>query len=201
MKKLKGGMTAEEAMAILQADPQWVAERAKQDEEHQRRVEAMRQEEAPVVVDLQAAGFAVVDSAWDLRDLGVPYPKALPILLDHLQRSYSDDVRALLASMLSVPEARSFWSELLRLYRDERGEQTKDALANVIAAIADESRLGEVISLVRDQKNGSSRLLLLCVLERSADRRARATLMELGTDPELRKEIRVILRRLKRPRR
>ena len=42
-----------------------------------------------------------------------------------------------------------------------------------------------MIDLARDARNGPGRLLLLSGLERSADPRARATLMELGTDPEL----------------
>jgi hypothetical protein len=41
----------------------------------------------------------------------------------------------------------------------------------------------------------------LSALERSADPRARAALMDLGTDPDLTKEIQVILRRLKRAKR
>ena len=61
--------------------------------------------------------------------------------------------------------------------------------------------IGDVIALARDKQHGSSRLLLLSALERSADPRARAALMELGTDPDLTKEIQVILKRLKRAKR
>lgn len=77
----------------------------------------------------------------------------------------------------------------------------KDGLAAAIAAAADDKVIGDVIDLARDARHGSSRLLLLSALERSADPRARAALMDLGTDPDLTQEIQVILRRLKRAKR
>ena len=44
-------------------------------------------------------------------------------------------------------------------------------------------------------------LLLLSALERSHDPQAWAALMDLGTDPELKKEIQVMLRRMKQAKR
>jgi len=90
---------------------------------------------------------------------------------------------------------------LTRLYRDEHEVRAKDGLAVAIAAAANDELIGDVIALARDTSQGPSRLLLLGALERSADPRARTALMELGTDPELKKEIQVILRRLKKPKR
>jgi hypothetical protein len=58
-----------------------------------------------------------------------------------------------------------------------------------------------VIALARDTSQGPSRLLLLSAIERSTDPRARAALMDLGTDLDLTEEIQVILRRLKRAKR
>jgi hypothetical protein len=58
-----------------------------------------------------------------------------------------------------------------------------------------------VIALARDKAQGPSRLLLLRALERSTDPRARASLADLGTDPDLSEEIQVILRRLERAKR
>ena len=61
--------------------------------------------------------------------------------------------------------------------------------------------ISDVIALARDKSQGPSRVLLLGALERSADPRAVAALMDLGTDEDLTKEIQVILRRLKRAKR
>ena len=90
---------------------------------------------------------------------------------------------------------------LTQLFRDEANKRAKDGLAVAIAATADEDLIGDVISLVGDTRHGPSRLLLLSARERSADPRARATLQDLATDPELTKEIHVVLRRRKRAKR
>jgi hypothetical protein len=70
-------------------------------------------------------------------------------------------------------------------------------LAVAIAGASDDEVIGDVITLARDSRHGPSRLLLLGALERSKDPRSRAALMGLGTDPELEKEIQVILCRLR----
>ncbi|BAS27245.1 hypothetical protein [Limnochorda pilosa] len=197
---MKKRITAAELMSKLNADPKFVVQRAKREEEHQKRVAEFRRAEAPLVEELRAAGFAV-ESVGSLLNTATPYPKALPILLEHLQRPYPGDVREVIARALAVPEAKFGWDVLTRLFRDERDdERAKDGLAVAIAAIADDQTIGEVIALARDPQHGSSRLLLLSALERSRDPRALAALMELETDPDLVKEIRVILRRLKRKR-
>jgi RHS repeat-associated protein len=78
----------------------------------------------------------------------------------------------------------------------EPEERVRSGLAAAIAAAADDEVIADVIALARDARHGSSRLLLLSALERSADPRARAALIELGADPDLTKEVHVILRRL-----
>lgn len=197
---MKKKVTAAELMAKLSADPEFVAKRARDEEERQKREAEWCSAEAPLVEELRAAGV-VVKSVWDLVNSTAPYPAALPILLNHVQRSYPAAVREGIARALAVPEAKFGWDVLTRLYRDEQDERAKDGLAVAVAAAASSELIGDVIALARDKSQGPSRLLLLGALERSADPQARATLMELGTDPELTKEIQAILRRLKRAKR
>jgi hypothetical protein len=73
----------------------------------------------------------------------------------------------------------------------EPEERVRSGLAAAIAAAADDEVIADVIALARDARHGSSRLLLLSALERSADPRARAALIELGADPDLTKEVHV----------
>lgn len=193
----KKKVTAGELMARLKADPMFVAQRAKEEAERQQRAAEWRRAEAPLVEELRAAGYAV-ESAWDLVNTPGSYPKAVPVLLAHLQQPYPGPVREGIARALAVPEAKSGWSVLTRLYVEEQDRRAKDGLAVAIAAAADDDVIGDVIALARNARHGPSRLLLLGALERSADSRARATLMDLGTDPELKKEVQIILRRLKR---
>lgn len=194
---MKKKVTAAEMMAKLNADPEFVAKRAREEEERQKRADEWARAEAPLVEELRAAGYEV-ESAWDLVNTAAPYPKALPILLDHLSRPYPGPVREGIARALAVPDAKFGWGVLTRLYGHEQDKRAKDGLAVAVAAVADDEVIGDVIALALDTRHGPSRLLLLSALERSADPRAKATLMELGTDPELEKEIQVILRRLKR---
>ncbi|HEU4731369.1 MAG TPA: hypothetical protein VFT22_25925 [Kofleriaceae bacterium] len=200
----KRWMTAKELMDKLNADPEFVASRAKKEAELQERVAEYRRAEAPLVKELRAARFQV-ESAWDLVNTPGSYPSAIPILLAHLPRPYPAAVREGIARALAVPETKAMgWDLLVQLYREEPEKRVKDGIAVALAEAADDEVIGEVISLVRDARHGACRGLLLSALERSADPRARATLMELGTDPDLTKEIQVILKRLarrKRPRR
>lgn len=69
----------------------------------------------------------------------------------------------------------------------------KDGLAVAISGAASVDVLDDVIALLRDRRHGASRLLLLQALQKSSDPRAQAALMELGTDPDLAKEIQVTL--------
>lgn len=109
-------------------------------------------------------------------------------------------VREGIARALGVPEAKFAWEQLVRLYREEKDESARAGLAVAVAniAVAHKELVEQVIPLAKDTSLGSSRLLLLIALERSPDPRARATLMELGTDPDLKEEIQVVLKRLRK---
>jgi hypothetical protein len=193
----KKGETAEELLARLEADPEFVADRSAREIAHLEREAVLRAAEAPVVAELRAAGYPV-ESVWDLVNTSSNYAEALPILVGHLSKPYPDAVRDGIARALAVPEANFAIDTLKRLYQAEKKGRAKDGLAVALAAVAQQRDEAEIIRLARDTKNGSSRLLLLRALARFADAKARATLMELGSDPELYKEAQLILRRLKR---
>lgn len=193
----KRKITAAELMAKLKSDPEFLARRAKEEREREERAAEWRSAELPLLQELRDAGYQA-GSVWDLVNTPGSYPKAVPILLAHLPRPYPAAVREGIARALAVPEAKSGWDVLLLLYRDEQEPRAKDGLAVAIAGAADDDVILDVIDLVRNVRHGPSRLLLLNALERSADGRARATLMELVTDPELKKEIQAILRRLRK---
>ena len=200
MKK-RGGMTLAEHDAQLKAEGRYdamVARRAEQDAAIEKREAEYRLAEEPLVADLRAVGFTV-KSAWDLVNTTTPYPAALPILLKHLQLSYPAAVREGMARALAVPDAKFGWSILLKLYDQEAEKRVKDGLSCALAAASDDDVIGDVIARARDPRN-AGRVLLLSALERSQDPRARATLMALGTDPDVYKEVEVILKRLKKKR-
>ncbi len=190
--------TAAELMAELQRDPVYRAQRHARDEAFRRREEELVRAEEPLVQALAEVGLEV-RSVWDLVNKKKwHYPEAVPVLLDHLQRPYPDAIRDGIARALAVPEARSEWDVLTRQYREEHGLRAKDGLAVAIAAAATDDVIEDVIELARDRGHGTSRLLLLRALDKSKDTRSYQALMELGADPDLHKEIQIILRRKKR---
>lgn len=189
-------VTAAELIAKMNVDPEVMARREREDGERQRRAAEWRRAESPLIDGLRAVGIAV-ESAWDLVNTSVSYSTALPILLEHLQRPYPAVVREGIARALAVPEAEFGWAVLRRLYCEESEARVKSGLAAAISVVANDEIIDAVIALAQDARHGTSRLLLLSALERSADPRARAALVALGTDSDLHKEVRAILRRLK----
>jgi hypothetical protein len=180
-------------MAELEADPEYVAETARRDDELARKEADWHRAEAPLVAELRRAGFQV-DSAWDLVNTSTPYPAALPILLEHLARPYPDRVREGIARALAVRDARFGWEILLRLYREEEaGTDAKDGLAVALAAASDDQVADDVISVAQDPAHGESRLLLLRGLKRSRAPQAKAALESFAGDPVLGEQARRLL--------
>ena len=198
--KRKGYMTLAVHHAQLKAEGKWgeyVARRNALDEEHRRAEDADARAEAPVVEDLRKAGVPV-KSVWDLVNSVNTYAQSLPLLLDHLQRSYPDAIREGIARAMAVPAARFAWPVLVRLYGQEQEQRAKAGLALALSNIVDDETLDELIGLAQDGRHGESRVLLLSALERSRHPDARKMLMALGGDPQLHKAVQTILRRLKR---
>ena len=167
--------------------------RAEKDREREEQVEAWRIAEAPLVEELRASGLSDVRSSWDLVARSTPYPDALPILVSHLERPYPDRVREGIARALAVPDARFAWANLITLYRAEpAGTDAKDGLAVALAATADNSVTSDLIKVVMDQSNGSSRVLLLAALTHGD---GRAILEGLTGDPSLGAEAKRLLAR------
>jgi len=195
-------ITATELMARLNADPEFVAREAKEEAERLHRAFKLGIAETPLRDDLRAAGYAV-DSAWDLVNTERPYPSALPILVQHLQREYPTEIREGIARALAVPDANFAWGTLTEIYRREPHGRVKEGLAAALAGAAAPPDMENLIALIRDPRNGESRILLLGGLERSHDPRAMAALLKLQAeaDQQLTKQIGLIMQRLEQKRR
>lgn len=195
-KPRRGGRTAIELEQHLRETGEYeeiLEHQRKQEEEWRRCAVEERLAASALYRDLEGAGCRV-DSVWNLYERA-PYSAAVPVLVKHLPVLYPTKVRQGIAHALAVPEARSEWDQLVRLYKDEQDEYVKQGIAVAISAAADKDKLADVISLVREQSLGTSRGLLLRKLSRSRDPRASSALLELATDPDLAREVRLILRR------
>ena len=201
--KPKKGRTAGELQELLLADPEYQARKREIEAELQKGLAERKAAEAPLVKALNERGAVCVESVWQLVNSPEQYPQAIPILLEHLQRPYPDDVLEGIARALAVPDAIVGWPLLLRLFRDS-GEQrlngVKTAIGCALAAAATERVVPDLIELVRDRRHGEHRIVFLEALANSNRADARAALEEAGQDQELTREVRFLLRRVRRRR-
>src|SRR5262249_10106439 len=95
-KRGTGSMTAAELLAlqeqIRQTAPEYRMKEENLEADQPARAQVLSEAEQPIVEDLRRAALRV-DSVWDLVNTAEPYPRALPILLNHLERGgYPDKV-------------------------------------------------------------------------------------------------------------
>lgn len=176
MKRKWKRMTAAEALAILQADPEWV--RKNEEREAQRKAIEIRfrAEEAPILADLAQAGYTI-ESVWDLVNTRAKYPQAIPVLLKHLAREYHPRILEGIARALTVPEARGpgAWFILEALKRQPKDVlphgQPRWALANALTVIADSSMVAELQNLIADDEYADVRERLTAALKKARSKK------------------------------
>ncbi|NGO51586.1 hypothetical protein [Allomesorhizobium camelthorni] len=202
-------LTAEQFSRLALTDDEKARLREINKENEQERMERaarLRIEEEPILADLRGVGRDV-NSVWDLANSSSPYPQAIPILLKHLLRCYSDRTREGIARALAVPEmeVHEAWPVLVEEYRKapmgkgilgpgdtkEYRSGAKDGLACALSVAATDATLPELIALAKDCAHGESRVLLLSALKkrRNTSQLAKQAIENLASDPELTKEI------------
>ena len=123
MPPKKERITAGELIARLEKDPEYQAKQAAWELEAAVRLEQDRKEQAELVDDLKAVGIDVT-SIRDLVHRYKSYPAAIPVLLRHLKRPYSERTREAIARSLTVPDAAYAWDELLKLFLEDSETKT-----------------------------------------------------------------------------
>ena len=103
---------------------------------------------------------------------------------------------------MAVPDANFAWPTFVELYHREGSDRFKEGLAVALAGSAHPKDMENLLSLIRDPRNGESRLLLLLALERSKDPWAENVLRGLQGegDPQLAQELGLILKRFEQKR-
>lgn len=151
--KRKKRMTLAEHDAHLKATGQYdamVARREAQEAKRQALAKAIYRSEAPLVADLRGLGFDV-ESAWDLfnrkepwrKDVPIPpWPEAVPILVEHLDRSYPFDIRQGIVRALTAPWGRVAFDRLVEEFRrtadpEVAAEEQRQAVELVMAEAGD----------------------------------------------------------------
>ncbi len=185
--------TAAELMAELEQDSgyQTFVEEVKQ--EKQLRQEDYQRAAEPVLAELAGAGFPV-DTIGELRQRGVDYRRAVPILLHWLptmsDRSVKLDIIHALGSKWARPAAaRPLAEEFLRTVpdHDPPGDSVRWAIGDALEVVADESVLDELLGLATDRQHGSERGFVVVALGNMARMRERVVpvLLDLLDDDDV----------------
>lgn len=195
MSKSGDAVGADELMKELLADPDYVERVRVAEEERNARAQVLRNAEQPIISDLRAAGVDV-SSVWDLVNTAVPYPNALPILLEHLERGgYPDRVMESMARALAVKPAVFAWDRLLRLYLQANGSREVMGLGVALRAIAKKEHVDTLIGLVKDEARGETRGLFIGPILRYGGERGLQVIESLRNDALVGKEATALLKR------
>ncbi|MDR6937330.1 hypothetical protein [Luteibacter sp. 3190] len=166
------------------------------DAEIAERIAAFKVEQREMLEQLAEVGVNV-DMVNQLPNVPTSdYVQALPILMEHLRREYSEGTLASLARSLATKEASGYWDELVAMYMASPDRPSKGpgnlamALAAAVAAACPKDRLGDLEALVKNQRLPHRVLLLTPFKKRRGRDPAVASLIEeLRHDPALAKEI------------
>jgi len=194
----KGPISAEELARLkeqmLRDDPEYRAKVEAAERSRRERVQGLRVAEQPIVADLRQAGVEV-SSVWDLVNTSQPYPAALPVLLEHLERGgYPDRVMESLGRALAVKPAIGYWDRLKALYLAPRNPGEEDGAAVALAACATGAQLDDLIGFLSLSERGESRIYFIRPILNVGGQRGREIVESLRADPTFGKEARALLR-------
>lgn len=200
----------------LSNDPEYQAMRKQKDAEHAAAVAKNRREEATLVQELQDAGVHVIvknipgqeyegplRSVGDLINTNSRYPKAIPILVKHLQLDYSRDVKEGIVRALAVAEARDIATERLIeefVKIEDPDSNLKWVVGLAVAETTTPKTAAQVAALALDKSHGRSRdQLPLGMLNANPDE-AMSYLHEMLKDPITKKNAEKAIKRLQKRR-
>jgi HEAT repeat protein len=189
-------MTAEELMAELESDPEWVEAQAAEEREIEADEAASRQQQAQLLGELASVGVQVED-VWLLEPSTPNYEQAVPILIDHLGRDYEDAIREGIARALGAKAAARYWAGLVTQYQGLRGEaypRTRMGLAVALSEMATREQLPDVRRILRDRSWGPGRIFFLRTLTRLRAEDRWQLIASLAADPDLEVEAKHMLR-------
>jgi len=168
---------AKEFLEELARNKKYMEMKRKEDERLKALEEKLRRDQEPLVKALREVGVNV-NSVSDLVNTREPYPAALPVLVEHLSRSYHPATLEGIARALAVREPFTIehaWPVGLDLYFKITRRQILEepdmlglqgGLAAMLSVLYTEERLPQVFELIKDPKNGDSRGLLIYGLGR-----------------------------------
>lgn len=186
MKK-KRGKTAE-GLALEFGSPEFVAREKARYAEIAKFEKQERKEQKPLLRDLKEVGIQI-ETVWDLVNSSASYAPAIPVLIDHLSRPYSDGIRQGIARALTVKEAKGIAAKVLieefSKSPDKKSFGAKWAMGNALTVTGDEESVEDIIVLALDKKHGAARSELPLALAKFPSERVKMVLTSLLNDKDI----------------
>lgn len=179
---------------MLQNNPAYRAAVEAADAERAERARRLREAEQGIVADLQRV--VQIESVWDLVNTASPYPDALPILMEHLERGgYPERVMESLGRAMAVKPSVAFWDRLKACWLGARDPGEEDGAAVALAACATKAQLDDLVEFLSAPGMGESRIYFVRPVLRLGGDRGRQVVEGFTDDPVLGKEASALLRR------
>lgn len=195
----KGWKTAAEHARLkedmLRNDPDYRARVEAAEAERQERARQLEEAERPIVADVRAAGVPI-DSVWDLINTSAPYPAALPVLMDHLERGgYPRRVMESLGRALAVKAAAVFWDRIKDRWLNARDPGEEEGAAVALAACVTRETVEDLIELLFMDERSQTRVYFIRPVLTLGGDRGREVVTTFRRDPVLGKEATALLKR------
>lgn len=136
--------------------------------------------------ELAEIGINIVN-IWDLVNTKVKYPKAIPILIKHLQFDYSDKIKEGIVRALTVPEAKGLVvpfliKEYLQLPNNKKN--LKWIIGNAVNVTITKSESTDIFPIVLNKENGLSRQMFVVALGKIKTDNVKEVLLRLVDDDD-----------------
>lgn len=178
---------------MLRDDPQYRARVEAAEQNRRERAQGLRAAEQPIIASLRNAGVQV-DSVWDLINTSEPYPAALPVLIEHLERGgYPDRVMESLGRALAVKPSVAFWDRIKARYSAPRNAGEESGAAVALAACCTSAQLDDLIGFLSLSERGESRIHFVQPILSVGGQRGRTVIESLKADATFGKEARALL--------
>ena len=128
-----------------------------------------------------------ISNIYDLVNTKSKYPKAIPILIKHLQFNYSDKIKEGIVRALTVPEAKGLAvslliKEYLQLSKDK--ENLKWVIGNAVNVTITKNEVADIFPIVLNKTNGISRQMFVAALGKIKSDIVKDVLLKLINDDD-----------------
>lgn len=183
-------------MAELEQDPEYQARREAQAADVAALAAQRRQVRQPLIEDLRSVGVDVSDTD-ELHKQPGSHAVAIPVLLAHLRRDYSERVLEDIGNGLPFKPDPIWWDDFKHLYLTTQSDAVRDRLAAAMGGCARRAHYEDLLAFLRDSDLGSSRIYFLRPINRIGNRiqagQGRSVIETVADDPVIGKEARATL--------